>query len=49
MFLRGEIIKYAASQKRQREREFKELDKEINDMISNFDALNEEEKDNIGA
>ena len=45
--LRGEIIKYAASQKRQREREFKELDKEINDMISNFDALNEEEKDTL--
>ena len=42
--LRGEIIKYAATEKKRREQEFRDLDAEINSMIINFDALNEEEK-----
>lgn len=45
--LRGEIIKYAATKKRQREQEFKELDVEINNMIRNFDTLDQEGKDRM--
>lgn len=43
--LRGEIIRYAATKKRQRKQEFDTLDREINEMTRNSDSLSIFEKE----